>query len=119
MKGLDVYKDASVTTQSKGNLVVMLYDGAIKFMKMAIQEIEDNNAEAKGEYIKKAQDIIAELNAVLDMEAGGEIALNLRKLYLYMGRQLNEANTKQDTKRISEVITLMEELNQGWKAIAK
>ena len=53
------------------------------------------------------------------MEAGGEIALNLRKLYLYMGRRLNEANTKQDTKRISEVITLMEELNQGWKAIAK
>ena len=119
MNGIDVYKDTSVTTQSKGNLVVMLYDGAIKFMKMAIQEIESNNHEAKGQYIKKAQDIIVELNTVLDMEAGGEIALNLRKLYLYMGRRLNEANTKQDPKRISEVITLMEELNQGWKAIAK
>ena len=119
MKGLDVYKDASVTTQSKGNLVVMLYDGAIKFMKMAIQEIGKNNPEAKGQYIKKAQDIIVELNTVLDMEAGGEIALNLRKLYLYMGQQLNEANIKQDPQRISEVITLMEELNQGWKAIAK
>ena len=46
------------------------------------------------------------------MEAGGEIALNLRKLYLYMGKCFNEANTKQDPKRISEVITLMEELNQ-------
>ena len=68
MKGIDVYKDASITTQSKGNLVVMLYDGAIKFMKMAIQEIEENNPEGKGQYIKKAQDIYqAEMNKL----AGG------------------------------------------------
>ncbi len=119
MKGLDLYKDTAVTTQSKGHLVVMLYEGAIKFMKMAIQKIEEGDAAGKGEYIKRAQDIIAELNAVLDMEAGGEISGNLRKLYLYMERRLTEANTKQDPQRISEIITLMEELNQGWKAIAK
>jgi flagellar protein FliS len=118
MKGFEAYQDAAVTTQSKGRLVVMLYDGAIKFLKLAIKELEADNFEAKGKYIGKAQDVIIELNAVLDMEAGGEIATNLRKLYLYMNRRLNEANAKRDTGIIQEVITLLEELNQSWKAIA-
>jgi len=52
----------------------MLYDGAIKFMKLAIRELEAGNYAAKGQYVNRAQDIINELNAVLDMEAGGEIS---------------------------------------------
>ena len=68
--------------------------------------------------INKARDIINELNAVLDMEAGGEIAANLRKLYLFMNQRLSEANIKRDPQMISEVIGLMEELNQSWKAIS-
>ena len=118
MKGIETYQDTSVTTQSKGKLVVMLYDGAIKFLKMAIKEIEAKNPEAKGKYISKAMDILFELNTVLDMEAGGEVAMDLRKLYLFMGRHLTEANTKQDIGKIEEVIKLLEELNQSWKAIA-
>jgi flagellar protein FliS len=96
----------------------MLYDGAIKFLKMAIEQIEAKNPEAKGKYISKAVDILFELNTVLDTEAGGEVAANLRKLYLFMGRHLTEANTEQDIGKIEEVIKLLEELNQGWKAIA-
>lgn len=118
MNGFEAYQETSVTTQSKGRLVVMLYEGAIKFMKLAITEIEAENHEAKGRYIQKARDIINELNTVLDMEVGGEIAENLRKLYLFMDKSLSEANTKMDTAKIQEVIALMEELNQGWKAIA-
>ena len=117
MNGFRAYQETSITTQSKGNLVVMLYDGAIKFMKLAIKELEAGNYEAKGNYIDKARAIINELDAVLDMEAGGEIASNLRKLYLFMNQRLAEANTKKDPQRIREVIKLMEELNQGWKAI--
>jgi len=115
--GLETYQDTAVTTQSKERLIVLLYEGAIKFMKLAIKEIQANNYEAKGNYINKALDIITELNAVLDMEAGGEIAMNLRRLYLYMGRRLSQANVEKDPKIIQEVITLMEELNQSWKAI--
>jgi flagellar protein FliS len=117
MKGIAAYQDNVVTTQSKGRLIVLLYDGAIKFMKLAIKELEANNYIAKGQYINKAQDIINELNAVLDMNAGGEIATNLRKLYCFMNRRLSEANIKRDPKMIREVIELMEELNQSWKAI--
>jgi len=118
MKGIAAYQDSAVTTQSKGRLIVLLYDGAIKFLKLALKELQANNYQAKGQYINKAQDIINELNAVLDMSAGGEIAANLRKLYCFMNNRLSEANIKRDPKMIQEVIELMEELNQSWKAIA-
>jgi len=117
MDQISAYKEASVTTQSKGRLVVMLYDGAIKFMKLAIKELQAGNNEAKGRYINKAIDIIEELDVVLDTDAGGEVAANLRKLYLFMKNHLSQANTKCDAQMIREVISLMEELNQGWKAI--
>jgi len=117
MKGIAAYQNAAVTTQSKGRLIVLLYDGAIKFMKLAIKELEAHNYEAKGRYIARAQDIINELNAVLDMDTGGEIATNLRRLYCFMNNRLSEANAKRDPQLIREVITLMDELNQSWKAI--
>ena len=117
MNGIATYQEAAVTTQSKGRLIVLLYDGAIKFMKLAIKELEAQDYQAKGRYLTKAQDIINELNIVLDMEAGGEIASNLRQLYIFMNKQLSEANATCDPKLIREVITLAEELNQGWKVI--
>lgn len=118
MNGIKAYQDNAVTTQSRGRLIVLLYEGAIKFMKLAIREIEANNYEAKGRYINKAQDIINELNAVLDMDTGGEIASNLRRLYMFMNRRLSESNIKRDPQMIREVIGLMEELSQSWKAIS-
>ena len=117
MNGIRAYQEHAVTTQSKGRLIVLLYDGAIKFMKLAIKELEAGNYAEKGRHINRAQDIINELNAVLDVDAGGEIAKNLRPLYCFMNRRLAEANAKRDPQMIHEVVTLMEELNQSWKAI--
>ena len=119
MNGLQAYQNTAVTTQSKGRLVVMLYEGAIRFIKLAKKEIEARNFEDKGKYLAKAQDIIFELNAVLDMETGGEIAQNLRSLYLYMNRRLSEANVNLDQDTLNEVIALLEELNTSWKAIVE
>lgn len=118
MNGIRAYQDTAVTTQSKSRLIVMLYEGAVKFLKLAIRDAEAKDYESKGNHISKAMDIITELNAVLDMEAGGEIAGNLRKLYGFMNDRLSLANIKNDPEMIREVITLLEELNQGWKAIA-
>jgi len=117
MNGFAAYQDTAVTTQSKGRLIVLLYDGAIKFMKLAIRELQAGNYEAKGRYITRAQDIINELNAVLDMNAGGEVAVNLRKLYCFMNNRLSQANIERNPQMIREVITLAEELNQSWRAI--
>jgi len=118
MNALEAYKQTAVTTASKGRLIVMLYDGAIKFLRLAIKEMEAENYAAKGQYINRAQDIISELNAVLDMESGGEISKNLRSLYLFMKRHLMVANARRDPKMVQEVIGLLDELNQGWKTIA-
>jgi len=117
MKGIGAYQDTAIGTQSKGRLIVMLYDGAIKFLKLAIQELQAEDYAAKGQYINRAQDILCELDAVLDMEAGGEISQNLRKLYTFMGGHLRRANAQRDPQMIQEVIDLLEELNQSWKAI--
>ncbi len=115
---VDFYEETAVTTQNKGHLVVMLYEGAVKFLKKAISAMEAGDLEAKAHNLAKAQDIIFELNTVLDMEVGGEIAQNLRQLYNFMRKRLNQANIKRDPQLIREVIGLMEEINQGWKAIS-
>jgi flagellar protein FliS len=117
MNGIDAYQRTAIGTQSRGRLIVMLYEGAIKFMKLAIKALEEGDLAAKGEYLSRAQDVIWELNAVLDMEGGGEIAQNLQQLYFFMNRRLFQANAKKDPEMIREVITLMEELNQSWKTI--
>jgi len=117
MNGVTAYQDTAITTQSKGRIIVMLYDGAVKFLKMAIRELEAGNYEAKGKYIGRALAIINELNAVLDMDAGGEVAQNLRKLYNFNNNHLSQANIKRDTQMIQDVIDVMETLNQSWKAI--
>ena len=118
MNEVGAYKDVAVTTQSKGRLIVMLYEGAIKFMKLAVKELETGDNLEKGRHINRAQDIINELNAVLDTDAGGELANNLRRLYCFMSNRLSQANTKRDPHMIREVISIMEELNHGWKTIA-
>jgi flagellar protein FliS len=117
MKGIGAYQDSAIITQTRGRLIVLLYEGATKFLRLAISEIEAGNWEAKGRYINRAIDIINELNTVLDMEAGGEIAENLRRLYVFMIQHLRRANMKRDAKMIQEVIGLLTELNEGWKAV--
>jgi flagellar protein FliS len=117
MNGIASYQETTVATGNKGRLIVLLYEGAIKFLKLAIEQLEAKNYEAKGKYINRAQDIIGELNAVLDADAGGEIAVNLRKLYVFMSNRLSQANIRRDPQMIREVITLLEELNHGWRAI--
>lgn len=119
MNPASVYQDYAIETQNRGKIVVLLYDGAIKFLKLAIKEIENGNLYEKGQYIGRAQNIINELNSALDMEVGGEIAENLRSLYVFMTTHLSEANMKADPEKIQETISILEELNKAWKSIAK
>ena len=117
MNGFHAYQETAVTTQNRGRLIVMLYDGAIKFLRQAIVDIGRNDFEAKGKHIARAQDIIYELNTVLDLEKGGQVAQNLRSLYNFMQRHLSQANIRKDTQMLQEVIGMLEELNQSWRAI--
>ena len=119
MNGLGAYQETAVLTQDKGKLIVMLYEGAIKFLKLSLNEIEAGNHEARNTYINKGWDIINELNVSLDMEGGGEISENLRKLYSFMLSHLSRANINNDSQGVQEVIDMLVELKQGWEAITE
>ena len=118
MDGLDAYRHNAIETRTPGQLIVLLYDGAIKFLRKAVEELEARRYVEKGKCINRAVDIIRELNVCLDMDAGGEVAQNLAGLYNFIVRHLGQANVKRDPEMVREVIKLLEELNEGWKAIA-
>jgi flagellar protein FliS len=118
MSGINAYREHNVATQSREHLIVMLYDGAIRFLRQAIEAAEAQDFAKKGELIGKAIDVINELNLALDFDASEEICNNLRGLYTFMIRHLNEANIHCDAKRIREIVGLLEELNQAWRAIS-
>jgi flagellar protein FliS len=117
MKGIAAYKENAVSTQPQGRLIVILYEGAIKFLKQAQRELAAGNMAAKGEFINKAVAILNELDSCLNMDDGGEIAQNLHRIYSFMIRRLAEANIRRDPDYIQDVIDCLESLNEGWKAI--
>jgi flagellar protein FliS len=118
MKEILAYQENRVMTQTPGRVVVMLYEGAVKFLRQAIREMEAGQYIEKGKSINRAVDIIQELNVTLNMEAGGEIAKNLRQLYAFMLDRLFQANIRKDAGMIRETIKVLEGLNESWKAVA-
>ncbi|MCM3389774.1 flagellar export chaperone FliS [Ureibacillus chungkukjangi] len=112
---LNAYKQNSVTTASPGELTLMLYNGCLKFLTKAKKAIEDKNIQEKNTNIQKAQAIIAELMSTLNMDI--EISKQMLPLYQYMNRRLIEANIKNDTSIIDEVIGLTTEFRDTWKQV--
>lgn len=118
MQGVAAYKENAVLTAPPGRLVVLLYEGAIQFLRKAIIALDDKDYTAKNHFIGKACDIIQELDITLDMEKGGEIARNLRSLYQFMQRHLAQANVSKDPQKVQHVIDLLNDLLSGWRAAA-
>jgi flagellar protein FliS len=115
----DKYKNMQVQTATPGQLILMLYEGAIKFCKMSKKFIEEKNYMDANKYLIKTQDIVTELMISLDMKAGGEIARNLYSLYDYMLRRLLDANMKKDIEVVDEVQKMIEELKDAWAEALK
>lgn len=118
MDPAETYKADSITTQQRGKLIVMLYDGAMKFLATAKQKLLEGDYALKGVYIGKAQDIVAELNNCLNMDAAPDMASDLRALYNFIYRHLNEANVERSVEKIDECIEILGELHSAWEAVA-
>lgn len=121
----NIYSQTKVRTSGRGQLIVMLYEEAVKQMGIA-QEImespenrEPGNIEKTNKAILKTQEIITELMASLDFEKGGEIAQNLYSLYTFFNKELMTANIEKNVEKIKSVKTFMEQLHSAWKEIAK
>ncbi len=108
-----------VKTASPAKLIELLYMKAIDVLKEAEEFIEKRDYVNANEKIKRAQDIIIELNLSLDVERGGQIAQNLRALYNYMFQRLIDGNVKKDVKAVEEVKSFLNELLQTWREVMK
>ena len=111
------YQRMQVETASPTQLIVMLYDGALRFASLAKERMASGDLEARHNYLMKAQRIVTELLAILDVENGGAIARNLRSLYAYILKQLVEANLYDDPARIDEALGMLRELREAWAQV--
>lgn len=112
------YRENQLTSASPEKTVLMLYEGAIRFIRSAIKELEENNnIPEKSRFLEKTVKIIDHLQSCLDQERGGTIAENLDKLYDYMSIRLTEANLRNDVPKMEEILNLLLTVRDGWKGI--
>jgi flagellar secretion chaperone FliS len=117
--GLGAYKKTSVETASKEQILLMLYQAAIKNCKKAIEAIEQKNLAKKGEYIGKMQDIVVELSNSLDFEVGGDVAKELASLYDYLLYASTQANIKIEKNHLEGCLKVLNTLYDGWAEAIK
>lgn len=113
------YMQVATKTASPGQLVLMLYDGAIRFLEGALrgfglEDPAESNATIN-DNVQRAQAILDELNAALNMGAGGEFAEKLRGLYTYLDRRLFESNMRKEAEGIEEVVIRLSTLRDAWR----
>jgi flagellar protein FliS len=111
------YERTYVETADQRQLILMLYDGSIRFMRKGIARIEANDIEAAHNYLVRSRDILAELLATLKPEKAGEVGMNLKRLYVYVFNRLVEANLTKNKEFVAECVRLMSTLREGWAQI--
>lgn len=108
------YQQNQVNTASPEQILLMLYDGAIRFTREAISGVEDNRPELRIHGVSKAMAIITEFSNTLNHDIGGKVAEDLHELYDYMIRELTSANINNDAAKLKVVETLLVDLRQTW-----
>ncbi len=117
LKAAKAYLVTQVSTSSQGDLLLMLYDTAIKHLHQAIEKMRAKDVAGKGVLISKAINIVSELQESLNKERGGEISKNLFQLYFYCNTRLLTANLKMNPDMVEEVINILTGLRQAFAQI--
>jgi flagellar protein FliS len=118
MNAAAAYQQIAITTQKPGRVIVMLYEGAICLIKQARVCIQNRDYMKKNTALCRAQDILFELNASLNMELGGDLCKHLRSLYTFIWVNLNRANIKNDIELLDRLTAIMEDLAGAWRQIS-
>ena len=100
-------------------LVVRMYEGAMRFLRVALEHHAAGRIGERGQSISRAMAIVNELQQILDLEAGGEIAANLDSLYIFVMDRLLDANLTGQMESLNEALGILTTLNEGWREIAK
>jgi flagellar protein FliS len=117
--GLQSYHTNDISTSSQGQLILMLYDGALQAVNQAIQCMDRKEITEQGRSILKAQDIINELSSALDIKQGGEVAKTLEQLYQFVLNQLIQANITSDPMYLESIIKVLTPLRDAWSRITE
>lgn len=119
MQQIMEYQNTEIKTSDNVKIISLLYDGAISFIKIAKQRLQEGDIAAKGLYVGKATAVVSELATSLNMEAGGEISVNLRRLYDFILDRLLYANMSNDEEAFDHVEGVLEILRNAWRQIEK
>ena len=111
------YQKTQVMTSRPDKILLLLYEGAIRFTKMAALKIREKNIAEKGKYISKALGILSELMNTLDHEKGGRLAADLENLYMFMMDKLIDANVRNLPEECDAVEQLLTTLYSAWKDV--
>jgi flagellar secretion chaperone FliS len=117
-RGAEAYKQTLVQSRSPLELVVMLYDGALRFLEQAAEAMDRRDMPAKAEAMSRSFAIIAELQNTLNVRDGGELARQLDALYAHMHDRLVDANVQRSSAPIREVVALLKPLRDAWSQVA-
>ncbi len=117
MRSAMAYKQVEIGTSDSVKIISMLYDGAINFIKIGKEKLKEGDIAAKGLYLGKASSIVGELTSSLNMEAGGEIARNLRRLYDFVLDRLLHGNMRNDVDALENAEKVLGILRDGWKQV--
>ena len=112
------YREAAVMTSSPEQLVVMLYDGAGRFLRQAEGSMSQGAWLQAGERLTRAEAILDELLATLDMDAG-EIAERLQAIYIFCKKTLIEARIQREAEKVGQVVALLSNLREAWAKLAE
>ena len=111
------YRESAILTAPPERLVLMLYDGAYRFLTQADAAMRGGDIATSNGRLQRAERIIDELLWTLDLDAGGDVAANLQSIYLFCKRQLMDARVARDPDLILTVRGLLTELRDGWAQI--
>ena len=117
-RGALAYQKVDAQSRSPLELVVMLYDGAIRFLGEAREAHERNDHRGRATGVSKAMAIVGELQSTLNLEEGSSLALELDRLYDYMFARLLEVTTKKDMSALEEVRQLLVTVREGWVQVS-
>ncbi len=116
---LGIYQSVDTTTADPARIVVLLYDGAIRFLLQAREGLDKGDTGAFAQRLSRAHAIIGELSGALNPEAGGDIAANLGRLYDFMLLHLTQGLIAKSRAHVSVVVDLLQELRDGFEAAVR
>ena len=108
------YQNTQVSTSSPEKLLLMLYDGAINFTRIALDKMEKKDIAGKGKFIGKAQAIVSELMSTLNHEVGGDISRRLEQLYIYLIDEYLAANINNSPRSLENALKILTILRDTW-----